>query len=354
MRSAYLNKVATAVPAFDVHKQFVDYAPSMLPDMQERALFERMARRAQIEHRYSVLQPDADANRLDTANFYVRNAFPGTGARMDFYQRHAFALAKQALDQIDLAGVTHLIVTSCTGFYAPGLDFEIVHYYGLAPSIERTVIGFMGCYAAFNAMKLARHIVRSDGSARVAILNLELCTLHLQQNGTLENVLSFLVFADGCSASIVSAEPKGIELESFRTTLLPDSGDQITWQIGASGFDMNLSGRVAGTIAAGLPSQLNSILEGARREDVNLWAVHPGGRTILDAVREGAGLAESQLMASRDILRRFGNMSSATIMFVLEEIMNPGHGGAGCAMAFGPGLTIESLRFSAQGSCAHA
>jgi alpha-pyrone synthase len=339
------------VPAHDVHRKFVDYAPRLLPEAQSRALFDRMARRAQIDHRYSVLRPDADPARVDADGFYGTDAFPDTARRMEAYRRYALPLAKQALDRIDLSGVTHLIVTSCTGFYAPGLDLEIVAHYGLAPSVERTMIGFMGCYAAFNALKLARHIVRSEHTARVAILNLELCTLHLQQGGTLENVLSFLIFADGCAASIVSAEPQGLLLESFRTTLLPDSADQITWRIGGAGFDMTLSGKVAGSIAGALPSRLPQLLEGAQREEIALWAVHPGGRTILDAVRGGAGLPEDRLAVSRDVLRRFGNMSSATIMFVLAGILNdPAATGEGCAMAFGPGLTVESMRFQKQGA----
>lgn len=348
MTAAYLNTIVTAVPPHDVHDKFVIFAPNLIADPLERKLFNRMAGRTQIEHRYSFFEPHADPLRLDTGGFYAA-PFPDTQSRMKFYEAHAFSLAKQALDQLDLSGVTHLLVTTCTGFYAPGLDLQIVAHYGLAPSVERTIIGFMGCYAALNALKLARHIVRSEAHAKVAILNLELCTLHLKESGTLEEMLSFLIFADGCAASIVSADPQGLELQSFMTTLLPDSGDQITWQIGGLGFDMALSGRVPGTIAAGLPEKLSSILNDTPKDDIRHWAVHPGGRTILDAVRDGALIPETALTASRDILRRYGNMSSATIMFVLEAMLkNPDRGGPGCAMAFGPGLTVESLRFDMQ------
>ncbi len=348
MVSAYLNQIVTAVPDHDVHGKFVTFAPHLLTP-EQRPLFRRMVQRAQIEHRYSFLQPHANDGELDIHGFYRKGSFPDTQRRMEFYEANAFTLARRALDRLDLAGVTHLIVTTCTGFYAPGLDLQIVGHYGLAPSVERTVVGFMGCYAALNALKLARHIVRSETSARVAILNLELCTLHLQENGTLEEMLSFLIFADGCSAAIVTAEPKGFELQAFTTTLLPDSVDQITWHIGGLGFDMNLSGRVPGTIAANLPRHLDAVLCGARRENVEHWAIHPGGRTILDAVRDGAELQESQLAVSRDILRRYGNMSSASVMFVLDEIMRGAQrGGDGCAMAFGPGLTVESMRFMAE------
>jgi len=269
---------------------------------------------------------------------------------MRFYQRHAFTLTCLTLDKLGLADrkqdITHIIVTTCTGFYAPGLDLQIIDHYDLNPAIERTFIGFMGCYAAINALKLARHIVRSEASAQVVILNLELCTLHLKEDGDLEQILSFLIFADGCSASLVSADPPGLELKSFHAAIIPDSGHQITWNIGALGFDMMLSGEVPATIGAGLPGCMNAILNGQRMEDIRHWAIHPGGRSVLDAVEKGASLPEGSLRISRDVLRRFGNMSSATIMFVLHEMMQQGiPAGLGCAMAFGPGLTIESMMF---------
>ena len=347
-KDAYLNDISLAVPDHDVHRKFIDFAPSLLEDDRSKALFRRMAARCQIEHRYSVLAAHPEPGRIDAHGFYGPEAFPDTETRMRFYRTHAFPLARRALDGLHLSvmkdDITHLILTTCTGFYAPGLDIEIVEHYGLKPSVERTIVGFMGCYAGMNALKLARHIVRSDHGARVLILNLELCTLHLQQTDNLEQTLSFLLFADGCSASIVSAEQKGIELQSFYSAVMPDSGDQITWAIGGSGFDMNLSGKVPGTIAAGLPACLPNILSGHGLDKFRHWAIHPGGRTILDAVREGAELPEELLQSSRRVLRDFGNMSSATIMFVLKDIMQRGDG-RGCGMAFGPGLTVESLLF---------
>jgi alpha-pyrone synthase len=356
MNEAYLNQIATAVPDYDVHRKFVDRAPALLSDERHRTLFKRMALKAQIEHRYSFLNPDPEATGTDTTDeFYRRGAYPDTASRMRFYKRYAFTLARRALDRLDLASqkdsITHLILTTCTGFYAPGIDLQVVGHYGLDPSVERTVVGFMGCYAGINALKLARHIVRSEPSSKVAILNLEMCTIHLQETDDLEQVLSFLIFADGCSASLVSSEPVGIELQSFRSTILPNSADQITWNIGGRGFDMVLMGQVPSTISQGLPSCLDRILGGQRPEDIGHWAIHPGGRTILDAVQKSIGLPEDALRQSRDVLRRFGNMSSATVMFVLKEMLQPGTvAGRGCAMAFGPGLTTESLLFQTAGS----
>jgi alpha-pyrone synthase len=350
MPSAYINQIATAVPDYDVHDKFVDYAPRLLTDPRSRRLFQRMAERAQIEHRYSFVKPDPAPERLDCNDFYIAGRFPDTRTRMRFYEDHALRLASRTLEGLDLrrhAGeVTHLIVVSCTGFYAPGLDLQIIDRFGLNHSVERTTVGFMGCYAAINALKLARHIVRSEARARVLVLNLELCTIHLQEADDLEQVLSFLVFADGCAASLVSAEPRGVELLDFRAVIAPQSGGQITWRIGRLGFDMHLSGRVPHTIGGELPLSIDAILGAHRREDVALWAVHPGGRSVLDAVAAALCLRDEDLRYSRNILRRFGNMSSATVMFILQQMLDGAPSAAlGCALAFGPGLTTESMMF---------
>jgi predicted naringenin-chalcone synthase len=347
MSTAFINAIATAVPRHDVHRKFVEYAPRMLRDERAKRLFGRMAERSGIEHRFSALEPDPASGQVDRGGFYAPGRFPGTEARMRRFERDAFPLAEAALHGLDpqdwRRGLSHILVTCCTGFYAPGLDLQIIERFDLDPSIERTVVGFMGCNAAFNGLKLARHIIRSEPRARVLMLNLELCTLHLQETEDLEQLLSFLIFADGCAASLVSADPAGIELGRFAAAIVPDSREQIAWRIGSLGFDMRLSGQVPHAIGRGLPAHLDALL-GGRADAVELWAVHPGGRSVLDAVEQTAGLDPGALRASREVLRRYGNMSSATAMFVLEELMR-GPAGAGCAMAFGPGITVESLLF---------
>ncbi len=341
----FINQIATAVPPHDIHQQFVAYAPSLLTSDKQQKLFGRMAARAQIDHRYSFFSPGKDAQQLDGDNFYQKDNFPDTAARMQFYEQHAFSLATMALDQLDLEDVTHLIITSCTGFYAPGLDLQIIQHYGLPSTTERSIIGFMGCYAAINALKLAYHITRSTPAAKVAVINLELCTLHLQDTADLESVLSFLIFADGCAASIISAKPQGLKLQSFYAALLPDSAQHITWHIGQAGFNMVLSGQVPPTITKNLPAILPDILHGHLQAEITHWAIHPGGRSILDAIAENLDLPPAALDHSRAVLREYGNMSSATLMFVLQRILAEGKTGLGCAMAFGPGITLESMMF---------
>jgi predicted naringenin-chalcone synthase len=246
-------------------------------------------------------------------------------------------------------GVTHLIVTSCTGLSAPGIDLDMVRRCGLDPAIERTVIGFMGCYAAITALKLARHIVRSEPAARVLVLSVELCTLHLQETEDLDRLLTFLLFGDGASAALVSAEPTGLALDAFNAVLVQQAADQITWNIRDCGFDMVLSGQVPATINDALRIGSARVLPDVSADAIDMWAVHPGGRTVLDAVEGAFGLAAPALTASRAVLRDYGNMSSPTVMFVLEALMRQRRpaGARGCAMAFGPGLTAETMLFSA-------
>ena len=201
-----------------------------------------MARGAGIEHRYSLLSPadDPEGTALDTAGLYVRGKFPTTAVRMRFFEAHAPKLAAAAVERLELNddrdGITHLLITSCTGFSAPGLDLEIIERCRLPIAVERTIVGFMGCYAALNALKLARHIVRSEPKACVLIVNLELCTLHLHETTDLEEILSFLLWGDGCAASLVTAKPTGLALEAFQSAVLPDTRDLLKWSIGDLGF----------------------------------------------------------------------------------------------------------------------
>ena len=348
----WLNAIGTATPAHDVHEKFLAYVPGMLANGTDRRLFDRMARRSGIAHRFSVLAPDTHPDRIDTDGFYARGDFPGTAARMRRYQTEALPLAVRAVEELAAvegsgwsAGITHLIVTSCTGFAAPGLDAGLISRFGLDPAVERTIVGFMGCNAAMNALKLARHVVRSDPRAKVLMVNLELCTLHNQETEDLEQALCFLLFADGCAASLVSAEPRGLALERFGSAVLAEAADLITWHIGDVGFDMRLSGEVPAEIARHLPAHVAGLLGQRSHAEIELWAVHPGGRSVLDAVEGTLGLTPASLAASRGVLRDFGNMSSATTMFVLKRLMAEERRGGGVALGFGPGLSIEGMAF---------
>jgi predicted naringenin-chalcone synthase len=273
---------------------------------------------------------------------------------MKTYQREAPVLALQAVEALRrrddrLDRVTHLIVTSCTGFYAPGLDIDIVRDAGLAPSVQRTLIGFMGCHAGLIGLRNAKQVVEADPEAVVLMVNLELCSLHLQQTERMDRLVSFLLFADGAAASLITSRPDGLRLDACASHLSVADAERMAWHIEDHGFAMTLDARLPARIRQWFRATeaLSGVPGGPRPE---WWAVHPGGRLILDGVQDACGLTDEQMALSRSVLRRFGNMSSASIMFILQDLMAGACGGgppsAGRAMAFGPGLTVETLDFT--------
>ncbi|VVT06481.1 Stilbene synthase [Sphingomonas sp. EC-HK361] len=349
---AYLHAIGTAVPDHDIHTAFVAWARQRLAEPRHAALFDRMAARSGIAQRWSVLPRGADGESPVTAQgFYAADPLPGTAARMALYARYAPALSLAAItalgDQIALDGITHLVVASCTGFVAPGIDQIIARRLGLSPSVERLLVGFMGCYAAVAALRSARHIVRSDPQARVLVVTVELSTLHLQPATELEPLLAMLQFGDGAAAALVTGEAGGFAIDAPFATTLPDSHDLIRWDITDSGFAMHLSGEVPARIAAGLADAdfARAATGGRPVEAIDGWAVHAGGRSILDAVQNTLHLPADALDASRAVLAANGNMSSATLMFVLARLLAGPPIANGVALAFGPGLAAEGFGF---------
>ncbi len=287
-----------------------------------------------------------------------------TAERMAIYERESVTLgtaaAQQAVqDYADQAGqavaatdvassITHLIVVSCTGFFAPGLDLMIARQLHLRPTVERTLVGFMGCAAAFNALRLAHQIVQAQPVARVLIVCVELCSLHIQPGQERENLISASLFADGAAACIVgrpaTRQRDRFAIQGFHTMIKPDSERDMVWRIGNHGFTLRLSPQVPDRLGEVAPQSLRALLGDYERLD--FWAIHPGGRGIVDRLSQIFQLTPQQQAASRAVLRRYGNMSSPTILFVLHELrqrLRDAHVPAteGVAMAFGPGLVIE-------------
>jgi predicted naringenin-chalcone synthase len=310
-----------------------------------------MAERSGIEHRWSVLPPGSSGGSpVDEGGFYHAE-IPSTAARMRIYGEAAPRLALEAIRNLGeretIDGITHLVVASCTGFVAPGIDQIIAAELGLAGGVERTLVGFMGCYAAVSALRLAHHIVRSEPAARVLAVTVELSTLHLQFDDRIESLLAMLQFGDGAAAALVSGEACGFAIDHPFAATLPDSFGLIRWDLADAGFVMQLSGEVPGRIAEALRDPLfrETMLAGSRPEEIGCWAVHAGGRSVLDAVEHGLGLTPENLAPSREVLARYGNMSSSTLPFVLARLMaepGPCHG---IALAFGPGLAAEGFHF---------
>ncbi|MCT2558410.1 type III polyketide synthase [Tsuneonella sp. YG55] len=342
---AAISAIATAVPDLDFEPDYRRWALSRLGESREAKLFERMANRSGIEHRWSIL--DAEDARLDEGVGFYGGEAPSTAARMAIYAEAAPELALRAIAGLpELGKPTHLVVASCTGFVAPGIDQVIARRLGLGDDVERVLVGFMGCYAAVTALRTARHIVRSEPDARVLVVTVELSSLHHQEEMDLEPLLMGAQFGDGAAAAIVTGNEPGLALGEGISAALPDSEDLITWRIGDTGFHMRLSGEVPGRIAAALadPAVQRRITGGWPPEDIAAWAVHAGGRSILDAVEKGLRLAPTALDESREVLRMCGNMSSSTLMFALKAILR-GRPESGVALAFGPGLAMEGFRF---------
>ncbi len=347
---AYINRIGTALPPHEAHEAFLGWAQSRITDRRDGALFKRMASRSGIERRWTVLPPAHEGDQTSPGAFYTDVdpdvVMPPTSARMAIYAEEAPDLCIAAVEALGRPeGITHLVVASCTGFIAPGIDQIVARRLGLPATVERVLIGFMGCYAAVSALRTAHHIVRSQPEARVLVITVELCTLHLQPDTALEPILAMLLFGDGAAAALVTADPVGLAISDPFAMTLPDSETLIRWTVGDMGFAMHLSGSVPAKIGEAIadPAFRASLGDIAA---IDGWAVHAGGRTVLDAVEQGFSLDPDALADSRAVLRDCGNMSSATLMFVFARILADTKPiDRGLAIAFGPGLAAEGFRF---------
>lgn len=332
-------------------------------DARQARRLKAALRHSGIEQRHSVLLDGGDPADVRSAfypepNGKPESSEPGTAVRMARYACEAPALAENACRQalgragLEAEAVTHLVTASCTGFGAPGVDVAMVRGLGLNAGVERVHVGFMGCHGAINAMRVADAIARADANARVLLCAVELCTLHLQYRSDDDAVLANTLFADGAAAMVVggggAGETRDASLGGWRIAavgshLLEDSLDAMTWTVGDHGFAMTLSPRVPDIIATQLPSAVDNWLasHGRSRSELRSAAVHPGGPRIVEQAAKALDLPDAWCRASRDVLAEHGNMSSPTILFILERLMRAGAEGPMLMTAFGPGLTAE-------------
>lgn len=324
---------------------------------KERRLLHHIYNRSGIETRHSVVD-DFKKDGSFSLFFNGQGATPGTKSRNEVYIDKGRELFKDVAHQlIDNSGfkaadITHLITVSCTGFYAPGPDYDIVKSLGLSPGIERYNLGFMGCYAVLPALKLAKQICLANPKANVMIVSVELCTLHFQSAPVVDDLVSASVFADGGAGAIVNslqpASENYFQVDSFASVITDTGEEDMAWSIGDSGFNMVLSSYVPSILSEGIRPFLAPALEqhNLSIDRIELWGIHPGGRAILDSLEKKLELPADALDASRSVLSNYGNMSSATVLFVLKELLNQDKTSRSpettMALAFGPGLTIES------------
>lgn len=326
----------------------------------EKRLLKSVYKATGIEQRYSVLNDYCKSS--GEFEFFPNNKddpFPSTAARMKIYKENALNLALSAienclshLDNFDRSEITHLITVSCTGMYAPGIDIEIVHKLNLNSSTKRTAINFMGCYGAYNAIKVADAICQSDTDAAVLIVCVEICTIHFQKSMDIDNIISNSLFADGAASILLQPNPKQkkyFTLENFYNDLLPQTKQEMAWHIGDNGFDIVLSTYVPNIIQSGIAIFTQSLLNrhSLTLADIDFYAIHPGGLKILQACETALNINKDHNKYSYQILRQYGNMSSATVLFVLkaiwDDINHQDHQKNIFSCAFGPGLTLESM-----------
>lgn len=368
--SSCISAIGIATPANRFNQgriyQFMANASGL--DATNRARLKGIYDHSGIEHRYSVIT-DFGKDNSDEFSFFSPSAdlepFITTQQRMQLYQREAVNIAERAvrnclanLPAETLARVTHLITVSCTGMYAPGLDIDLVERLDLKTHTERTCINFMGCYGAINALKTADYICRANPEAKVLVVSVELCTLHFQKENTLDNWVANSLFSDGAAAVLVennqqrSTDTISLELKHFYTEFLPGASQEMGWYIGNTGFEMKLTSKVTRQIRKNIAAVTHRLMENAGMvfNQIDAFAIHPGGRKILEAVEEALELPEESNDLAYQVLREYGNMSSATILFVLKKLLDRtiGNDQHILSFAFGPGLTMEGLVLKTQ------
>jgi predicted naringenin-chalcone synthase len=359
--TARIVSIGTAVPPTRIGQEEVRdlFAGQEGLDRLTRRRIQAVFDASAIEHRHTVLAELAAGAERPAGGAAVIDAHgtllsPTTGARNDRYIAVAPALSAEAARRaladggIDPSDVTHVVTVSCTGLFAPGPDYRLVRDLDLPTTVERSHLGFIGCAAALPALRVATALAATRPAAVVLVVCTELCSLHLRPSADPQQIVAASVFADGAAAAVVTADPAigrpgGLELDRFGTALTDEGETDMVWTIGDNGFEMVLSAEVPRIIGREIRGAVGRFLGDDQPPEV--WAVHPGGRSVLDRVETGLELAPDALAASRSVLRDFGNMSSATILFILAALLRDDvvHDGARVAgLAFGPGLTVES------------
>lgn len=318
----------------------------------------RAARRARLlfstprlhSRQFAIPDVQPDGDRV----LYRRDELPTTSERMEIFARAAPELVEEACRRalrdasIDPRAVSSLVVATCTGVGAPDLDVELVERLRLSPSVERNLIVWMSCTASFPALRIGRRAVASKPGSVALVVCVELCSLHVRADVETESLVAHSLFADGASALVLGEGSPGEALATLgegATRLVPEGREALRWTFTDHGFQAHVGPDLPVLVEKATPSFLKELL-GEQVRDVRGWCVHPGGPAILDAVEQTMGLDPSSLEHSREVLRTLGNMSSATIWYVLERALhNLAAGDIGVLLGFGTGLTLEGLVF---------
>jgi alpha-pyrone synthase len=360
-----LLDISIAVPEFSVTKQDLAsfYARALedsgLPAISKKTNF--LLEKTKISNRYSCI-PDFDGKEHEL--FTNNNYEPSVEKRMEVYKAKILPLAAKSIEallnknKIEPSEITHLITVSCTGLFAPGLEFLVAEYFELQHT-EKIALNFLGCYAAIKALKHANYIAQANPEACILIVAAELCSIHFSPSITDEDIVANLLFADGAAAAIICSDNSQmiknklvLNIDNIGSACIPHSADLMTWDISSSAFKMYLNKHLVQAIKSNIEPVVNGFLK-ERSSEIDYWAIHPGGVKIVEGVQESLQLDERQVEDSMYILKNYGNMSSPTILFILHRILlnirsaEHRHGKSIFACAFGPGLTVEMIQLSA-------
>jgi predicted naringenin-chalcone synthase len=332
-------------------------------------LLERITKNSQINYRHTVVE-DFHENGLKGAPFNFCENTPQTALRNEIFKKHAPQLAisvcEKALNEWggDRQSITHVISVSCTGMIAPGIEFLLIDALGLSRHVERLGINFMGCFGAFKGLAVAKALAIENPRHRILLVCTELCSLHFQADTQIDTLVSNSLFADGTAAVILGAQPHSTERPLFEiqrqgSTALEQSLDLMSWEAGDYGYNMRLSALVPAQIEAHIAPFVSRLIGAEQSFQSFTWAVHPGGRSIVESVARACELQPEQLKASWKVLKEYGNMSSPTFLFVLKEILNdaprsrsnrlsysctlPKSNQDVIGLGFGPGLSVEGI-----------
>ena len=353
--------IGTSTPEHSIEQSdAADVGLSLCAQTRGQArLLQALYRRTGVRTRRSVLLECSTNGTASSQSFYAPatsadDRGPTTSDRMQLYEAGAAPLALAAANaamknaEVAAADVTHLVTVSCSGFSAPGFDIALIRELGLPAGVARTHVGFMGCHAVLNGLRVAKAFTDADPSAHVLVCAVELCTLHYQYGWDPVKVVSNSLFADGAAAVIgrcgQTTGEANWSLTASGSAVIPQTEELMSWQIRDHGFEMTLSPQVPEMIRRHLRPWLAGWLAQSELaiEDIGSWAVHPGGPKILSACAEAAGFDPALLQGSREILAEFGNMSSPTVLFILDRLLNCAAKRPCVMLAFGPGLTIEA------------
>lgn len=362
--------IATGNPKYRVTQKDALKVALRAPDCDGiKNILDRVYSNSRITYRHMAIPDFTPDQNKDEEDMF----FPEDGTfrvpiqeRMMKYKEVAVPLVKSLCERaikeanVPLSSIHKLIVVSSTGFLGPSLDCELIKELGLPRTTDRTLIGFMGCAAAMNGYRVAMDFVKCHPGQHALLVCVEISSVNTTFKDSVNDAIIHAIFADGAAATVITAIPedklaKGqLVIYDDHSCLMAGTEDGITLSINDDGISCKLSKYLPQYIAKNMGNYVDAFLgkHGMTRQDVEFWAIHPGGRRIIEEAQNGLGVTEEQAADSWAVLDQYGNMLSPSVMFVLERIFKrhqdmiaAGKAGyqMGLAFSFSPGVGAEGI-----------